>query len=98
MTLSESAHILNSASTTTERTANTDATARFGVASSENECGFAFPATVAGPDDIAEVPQAQDADEGPEFSAKSFIIADVVMQSLSSTLTASHVIGAEESN
>ncbi|MFM7978828.1 MAG: hypothetical protein ACKPKO_05885, partial [Candidatus Fonsibacter sp.] len=77
---------------------NTDATARFGVASSETEDAFAFPATVAGQDDIDEIPQIQDADEGPEFSASSLIIADVVMQSLNSTLTASHVVGAEGSS
>ena len=92
MTSSESGDVLNTSSSTTGRTVNTDATARFGVASSENEDAFASPATVVGPDDIEEVPQAPDADGGPEFSASSYIIADVAMPSLNSTLTASHVV------
>ena len=35
-----------------------------------------------------------DAVEGSEFTANSFIIADAVMKSLASSLTASHVLGA----
>ena len=39
-----------------------------------------------------------DAVEGSEFTANSLIIADAVMKSLSSSLTASHVLGATGSS
>ena len=71
--------------------------ARFGVGSPEGDESFATPSLV-----IAEtgdrIPlEAGDVVGGSKFTANSFTIADAVMKSLSSGLTASHVLGASES-
>ena len=70
-------------------------TARFGGGSPTGEEAFAAPTLVSGPE---EGPMAlEDSTEGPEF-ADSYIIADAVMQSLTSSLTASNVCGANGSS
>ncbi|MFM7985381.1 MAG: hypothetical protein ACKPKO_39315, partial [Candidatus Fonsibacter sp.] len=98
MTSSESGDLNVSSSSMTAKTVNTDATARFGITSSEADEVFAAPAMAIGDQgEDQEGHPFHDADEGPEF-ASSYIIADAVMQSLSSTVTASHVLGAEGSS
>ncbi len=91
MTSSESGDVFNSSSSTTGRTANTDITARFGVASPDASDLMAMPTVMGDIMDVAGETRDQDQDEGPEFTATSFVIADSVMRSLNTTLSASHV-------
>ncbi|MFM7977776.1 MAG: hypothetical protein ACKPKO_00530, partial [Candidatus Fonsibacter sp.] len=100
MTSSESGELNVSSSSTAGKTVNTDATARFGITSSDTDEAFATPAMamIGDQGEAQEGHQFHDDDEGPEF-ASSYIIADAVMQSLSSmTMTASHILGAEGSS
>ena len=70
-------------------------TARCGDGSPAGEEAFAAPTLIGGP--RREVPAIEDSGEGPEF-VESYIIADVVMKSLTSSSTASHVMGATGSS
>ena len=79
MTSSESGELNVSSSSTTGKTVNTDATARFGITSSDTDEVFATPAMAIGDQGEAqEGHQFHDADEGPEF-ASSYIIADAAV-------------------
>ena len=66
-------------------------TARFGDGSQAGEECFATPTLIEGAREEAK-PALDDSVEGPEF-AESYIIADVVMKSLESSLAASRVTG-----
>ena len=59
-----------SSSSTTGKTVQTDATARFGITSSDTDEMFASPAmAMIGDQGEAQEGQQHDADEGPEFAS-----------------------------
>ena len=66
-------------------------TARFGgISPAGDDHSFAAPILVTGPE--VELPAIEDAEEGREF-AQSYLIADAVMNSFSTSLTTSNVMG-----
>ena len=65
-------------------------TARFGGGSPAGDDSFAAPATMSGVD--VELPSIEDGDDS-HACADSYVIADTVMTSLASSVTASQVLG-----